>query len=266
MTRVLGVRYEEQGDLTYVLPDQSYEIDEFVVIETEKGPRLAQVCLASREVDEAKLPLQMARVKGPASDRDLQIYHDNILAAQAGFDWVKGQIAEHGLPMKLIDLVYALDRSHVYISFAAEGRVDFRSLLKDLAQHFKARIELRQLNQREEAKVYGGLGPCGRALCCSTFLGEFPPVSIKMVRNQNLSLASNKNLGACGKLMCCLSFEDEVYREAREKFPDVGTTVVTKDGQGVVTGLDILGHTLTIRLDEKPVSLRYELEEVTVYG
>ena len=179
---------------------------------------------------------------------------------------VERLIAANGLKMKLVKIVFPLDRSFVLITFSAEERVDFRQLLRDLASYFRTRIELHQINSREEAKIYGGLGLCGRPLCCSTFLGEFPPVSIKMVKNQGPSLNSGKTSGLCGRLLCCLSFEDHFYQESKEKFPDVGAQVQTKDGQGVVRSIDVFSETLKIQLEDKTTPLVYALEEVLING
>ena len=168
--------------------------------------------------------------------------------------------------MKVIDIVFPLERSYVLITFCAEDRVDFRQLLRELAAHFKTRIELRQINSREEAQVYGGVGPCGRVLCCASFLGEFPPVSIKMVKNQGMSLSTGKTAGICGRLMCCLSFEDEFYKTSKEKFPDLGTEIETVDGLGVVAGIDVFSDAVKVRLPERHTLLTYALEEVKVRG
>ena len=139
-------------------------------------------------------------------------------------------------------------------------------MLKDLASFYKTRIELRQINSREESKVYGGLGPCGRALCCSSFLGEFPPVSIKMLKNQSLSLNSGKTSGLCGRLMCCLSFEDDFYRTSKEKFPDIGTKVTTQNGQGVISAINVFSDTVNVRFEETHTQLTYALEEIEING
>ena len=194
MTEVVGIKYDMTGRLVYVLPDRSYRQDDLVIVETSKGKHLAQVVRSNRDMEEQRLPAveTMAKVLGPAQQKDVARYQDNLQLAEEHFGEVERLIAYHGLDMKLVDIVFPLERQRVLITFVAEKRVDFRQLLKDLASLFRARIELRQINNREEAKIYGGLGPCGRALCCSSFLGEFPPVSIKMAKNQNLSLNAGK--------------------------------------------------------------------------
>lgn len=266
MTEVVGIRYEESNRVVYVTPSGSYEVGDFVVIRQKKGTRLARVVLSNKDIASSKLPAEMEQIIRRAGKRDMQDYQENMALAETSFDRVKELIANQGLKMTLIDIVFPLERSYVLITFSSEGRVDFRSLLKDLASYFKTRIELRQLNDREEAKVFGGLGPCGRSLCCASFLGEFPPVSIKMVKNQGLSLNSGKTTGVCGRLMCCLSFEDDFYTESKLKFPDLGTQIETADGPGIVVGIDVFAQTLKIRLKGSHRLLTYTLEEVECRG
>ena len=182
MTEVLSVKYEETGKVVYVLPNQNYQVGDYLVIKNKKGCRLAQAVTANEEMDDVKLPAEMDKVLRPANEKDFQAYQENLELAMNSFDKVNELTEANQLKMKVIDIVFPLERSYVLITFCAEDRVDFRQLLRDLAAHFKTRIELRQINSREEAKVYGGMGPCGRALCCASFLGEFPPVSIKMVK------------------------------------------------------------------------------------
>ena len=175
-------------------------------------------------------------------------------------------IAQNQLDMKVVDIVFPLNSSYVRISFVAEKRVDFRQLLKDLATYFKTRIELRQISSREESKIYGGLGPCGRALCCSSFLGEFPPVSIKMAKNQSLSLNSGKMNGVCGRLMCCLSYEDEFYRNSKTSYPDLGEEIETKEGRGQVIAIDVIAGTVKVMFEKGRAPLTYRVEEVQLNG
>ena len=266
MTEVLSVKYEETGSIVYVLPNKKYNIGDYVVVKNKKGCRLAQVLTENESVDEKKLPAEMDTVSRPANDKDKQAYYENIDLAKQSLSVVNELILANDLKMKVIDIIFPLERSYVLITFSAEERVDFRRLLRDLASHFKTRIELRQINNREEAKVYGGVGPCGRILCCSSFLGEFPPVSIKMVKNQGMSLSTGKTAGICGRLMCCLSFEDDFYKTSKEKFPDLGTELETSDGVGIVVGIDVFANTVKVRLQEKHTLLTYALEEVSVRG
>ncbi|MGT2929452.1 PSP1 domain-containing protein [Streptococcus dentasini] len=266
MTEVIGIKYEENEALSYVLPDQQYKKDDLVVIRLQKGDRLACVVRPNVSLASETLPAQMDRVLGLARPQDIERHEANRAFARENFSFVKEMIAQRQLDMKLVRIAFPLDRSHVFISFTAEKRVDFRQLLKDLAGYFRARIELRQINTREEAKIYGGLGPCGRPLCCSTFLGDFPPVSIKMVKNQNLSLNTGKTTGLCGRLLCCLSFEDSFYQEVRQKFPDYGSRVKTQEGMGIVAGMDVFAETIKVRFEDKASLLTYSLEEISLYG
>lgn len=266
MTEVLSVKYEETGSIVYVLPNKKYKLGDYVVVKNKKGCRLAQVVTSNEVIDEVKLPVEMDSVTRLANEKDKQAFQENIDLAKHSFSTVNELILANDLKMKVIDIIFPLERSYVLITFSAEERVDFRQLLRDLAGHFKTRIELRQINSREEAKVYGGVGPCGRALCCSSFLGEFPPVSIKMVKNQGMSLSTGKTAGICGRLMCCLSFEDDFYKTSKEKFPDVGTEIETADGLGVIAGIGVFSDTVKVRLPEKHTLLTYALEEVKVRG
>ncbi len=266
MTEVLSVKYEETGSIVYVLPNKKYKLGDYVVVKNKKGCRLAQVVTSNEVIDEVKLPAEMDSVTRLANEKDKQAFQENIDLAKHSFSTVNELILANDLKMKVIDIIFPLERSYVLITFSAEERVDFRRLLRDLAGHFKTRIELRQINSREEAKVYGGVGPCGRALCCSSFLGEFPPVSIKMVKNQGMSLSTGKTAGICGRLMCCLSFEDDFYKTSKEKFPDVGTEIETADGLGVIAGIGVFSDTVKVRLPEKHTLLTYALEEVKVRG
>ena len=266
MTEVLSVKYEETGSIVYVLPNKKYKRGDYVVVKNKKGCRLAQVVTSNEVIDEVKLPAEMDSVTRLANEKDKQAFQENIDLAKHSFSTVNELILANDLKMKVIDIIFPLERSYALITFSAEERVDFRQLLRDLAGHFKTRIELRQINSREEAKVYGGVGPCGRALCCSSFLGEFPPVSIKMVKNQGMSLSTGKTAGICGRLMCCLSFEDDFYKTSKEKFPDVGTEIETADGLGVIVGIDVFSDTVKVRLPEKHTLLTYALEEVKVRG
>ena len=175
---------------------------------------------------------------------------------------IKDLIKKHKLEMKLVEVSYTFDYKQLFISFMAEHRVDFRALLKDLADEFHVRIELRQIGVRDGAKVLGGLGPCGRPLCCSEFMGEFPVVSIKMAKNQSLSLNQNKLSGLCGRLMCCLSYEDEFYREAKQIFPDYGQNVKTIDGVGRVVGYNIVNNTVSLSFKDKNLVKEYALLEL----
>lgn len=266
MTEVLRIKYKETGGIAYVLPNRCYKLGEQVVVKNKKGNRLAEVVCENQDIDDIKLPAEMDVISRAADAKDIKHYQDNKAFAKDSFEAVNHLVALNQLQMKVIDIVFPLERDYVLITFSAEERVDFRKLLRDLSSHFKTRIELRQINNREETKVYGGLGPCGRTLCCSTFLGEFPPVSIKMVKNQGMSLSTGKTTGRCGRLMCCLSFEDDFYREAKEKFPDVGSDIETAEGVGSVVSIDVFSDTIKVKFPEKHALLTYTLDEVKRYG
>lgn len=168
--------------------------------------------------------------------------------------------------MKLVDVEYTFDRNKVIFYFTADGRIDFRELVKDLAAIFRTRIELRQIGVRDEAKLLGGIGPCGRMLCCSTFLGDFEPVSIKMAKDQNLSLNPTKISGLCGRLMCCLKYENDEYETAKEQLPDIGSTIKTPEGSGRVIGLNILERIIQVELSNREQILEYTLDEIINEG
>lgn len=265
MTSTIGVTYGDAKVTHYVLSNEDYALDSFLVIKDGKGDYLGKVSQSLRQsVSDSDIPNDMPFVVRRASHMDIKAAEQNLQYAKDSFKSVQDLIAKNKLQMKLLDIVFPLDRNFVFITFSAEERVDFRQLLKDLASLFKTRIELRQINSREEAKIFGGLGPCGRPLCCSSFLGEFPAVSIKMVRNQGLSLNSGKTTGNCGRLMCCLHFEDDFYKESKKKYPDIGSILTVKEGIAKVVGIDIFKETVTLKTEDTHTLLTYDIEEVTV--
>ncbi|MGT2933231.1 regulatory iron-sulfur-containing complex subunit RicT [Streptococcus catagoni] len=264
MTSTIGVRFCQSKTVKYVVSKEDFPLLTWVVVKDSKGSFLGQVCQPLKAFKEAQLPDNMPYILRQANTMDLKAYANNAQLAQDSKPTVKEMIASYQLGMKVIDISFPLERNFVLITFTAEERVDFRQLLKELASFFKTRIELRQLNSRQEAKVYGGIGPCGRPLCCSTFLGEFPTLSIKMLKNQSLSLNSIKNLGNCGRLLCCLQYEDAFYVESKKKFPDYGSTVKTSDGEAKVVSIDIFTETLKLKFDDKETVMTYDLEEVII--
>lgn len=266
MTEVIGIKFEENGMVEYVIPDRHYAKDDFVVVLEKKDKRLAQVVVENTDFPEVSLPNDLNRVERLAEEGDLARYNDNLLKAEKSMAVVADLILQNQLEMKVVDIVFPLNGSYVLINFVAEKRVDFRQLLKDLAAYFKTRIELHQISSREESKIYGGLGPCGRALCCSSFLGEFPPVSIKMAKNQSLSLNSGKMNGLCGRLMCCLSYEDDFYRDSKASYPDLGEEIETRDGKGHVVAIDVIARTIKVAFDKGRAPLTYGVEEVQLNG
>jgi len=261
--KVIGVRFKKAGKIYYFDPlDYEVAVDNYVIVETARGIEYGKVVIAVREVGENDVVLPLKKIVRPAVEGDLEKVAENDLEAQRAFDVGVGKIEEHKLDMKLVDVEYTFDRNKIIFYFTAEGRVDFRNLVKDLASIFRTRIELRQIGVRDEAKMLGGIGPCGRMLCCSTFLGDFEPVSIKMAKDQNLSLNPSKISGLCGRLMCCLKYENDDYEEAKALMPDIGTRVDTPQGPGKVVGLNLLERLLQVSLKDQDHTLEYTLEEI----
>ena len=264
MYNVVGVRFKKAGKIYYFDPvDFALEKDDYVIVETARGVEYGKVVVPIKQVEEHDVVLPLKQVVRPSTDKDrIQVEENRLESAQAlalGTD----KIVERNLEMKLVDVEYTFDRNKIIFYFTAEGRVDFRDLVKDLASVFRTRIELRQIGVRDEAKMLGGIGPCGRMLCCSTFLGDFEPVSIKMAKDQNLSLNPSKISGLCGRLMCCLKYENDEYETAREQMPDIGDKVETPDGLGRVVSMNILERVLRIELPDPQRVLDYTLEEIT---
>src|SRR5699024_4134311 len=237
-------------------------LDEYVIVETARGVEFGQVVIASKEVDEEDVVLPLKKVIRIASVEDKTNVEENLQLAETAHRVCTEKIIEHHLDMNLVDVEYTFDRNKVIFYFTAEGRIDFRNLVKDLAAQFKTRIELRQIGVRDEAKLLGGIGPCGRILCCSSFLGDFEPVSIKMAKDQNLSLNPAKISGLCGRLMCCLKYENDHYEEAKRKLPDIGEEVYTEYGRGKVVGLNILETLVQIEMYENSTVVEYTLDEL----
>ncbi|WP_419960511.1 PSP1 domain-containing protein [Psychrobacillus sp. BM2] len=264
MYNVVGVRFKKAGKIYYFDPvDFALEKDDYVIVETARGVEYGKVVVPIKQVGEHDVVLPLKQVVRPSSDKDrIQVEENRLESAQA-LALGTEKIIERNLEMKLVDVEYTFDRNKIIFYFTAEGRVDFRDLVKDLASVFRTRIELRQIGVRDEAKMLGGIGPCGRMLCCSTFLGDFEPVSIKMAKDQNLSLNPSKISGLCGRLMCCLKYENDEYETAREQMPDIGDRVETPDGLGRVVSMNILERVLRIELPDPQRVLDYTLEEIT---
>lgn len=264
MYNVVGVRFKKAGKIYYFDPvDFALEKDDYVIVETARGVEYGKVVVPIKQVGEHDVVLPLKQVVRPSTDKDrIQVEENRLESAQA-LALGTEKIIERNLEMKLVDVEYTFDRNKIIFYFTAEGRVDFRDLVKDLASVFRTRIELRQIGVRDEAKMLGGIGPCGRMLCCSTFLGDFEPVSIKMAKDQNLSLNPSKISGLCGRLMCCLKYENDEYEAAREQMPDIGDKVETPDGLGRVVSMNILERVLRIELPDPQRVLDYTLEEIT---
>ncbi|OTN76835.1 hypothetical protein A5886_001914 [Enterococcus sp. 8G7_MSG3316] len=262
MIDVIGIRFQEVGQIYYYTPQQTYTLNEKVIVESQDIRCIGTVVSAVQQIDPHDLPRDVKPVLRRASSQDLaqeaKNAEDAIRALQIGKEKVRG----HRLQMKLIHAAYTLERNKLIFSFTAEGRIDFRELVKDLANAFHTRIELRQIGVRDEAKLLGGIGPCGRKLCCATFLGDFIPVSIKMAKDQGLSLNPTKISGLCGRLMCCLKYENEEYEQAKKDMPDRGREVETPDGKGRVIGLDLLSRVVKVRLHDRQTAIEYGYEEL----
>lgn len=235
MVTVVGVRFKKAGKIYYFDPDNiDIKKNDYVIVETARGIEFGQAVIGIKEISEEEIVPPLKKVLRIATEEDIQINEENKRKEKEAFEICLKKIECHNLDMKLIDVEYTFDNNKIIFYFTAEGRVDFRELVKDLAAIFKTRIELRQIGVRDESKMIGGLGPCGRVLCCSTFLGEFAPVSIKMAKEQNLSLNPTKISGICGRLMCCLKYEHEMYEKILERLPSIGSIVMTPNGKGVV--------------------------------
>ncbi len=242
MKEVIGVRFRENGKI-YFFDPLNYKIDpgRFVIVETARGVEYGKVVLGRREIDEEKMSAPLKPIIRIADEKDTAQYEANKEKSKKAFDICLEKIKKHGLQMKLIDAEYTFDDNKVLFYFTADGRVDFRELVKDLAAVFKTRIELRQIGVRDETKIVGGIGICGRELCCHKHLSEFVPVSIKMAKEQNLSLNPTKISGVCGRLMCCLKHEQDTYEYLNDKLPNVGDVVKTVDGKrGEVSSVNVL--------------------------
>ncbi len=249
MIKVIGVRFKKAGKIYYFDPDNiDVEKGQYVIVETARGVEFGEVVVGPKEVGEDEIVAPLKKVLRIASLEDEIKNKENKEKEINAFDICIDKIEEHGLEMKLIDVEYTFDNNKVIFYFTADGRVDFRELVKDLASIFRTRIELRQIGVRDEAKMIGGIGPCGITLCCSTWLGEFEPVSIKMAKDQELSLNPSKISGICGRLLCCLRYEHEGYLYLRKNMPSVGEKIDTPDGLAIVVDTNVLLESVKVRL------------------
>lgn len=263
MIEVIGVRFKKAGKIYYFDPNDFHiRLDDHVIVETVRGIEFGKVVIVNKLVDIEDVVLPLKKVMRIASHEDKMNVEENEGLAKKALDICTEKIHYHQLEMSLVDVEYTFDRNKVIFYFTAEGRIDFRDLVKDLAALFKTRIELRQIGVRDEAKLLGGIGPCGRMLCCSTFLGDFDPVSIKMAKDQSLSLNPAKISGLCGRLMCCLKYENDSYEEAKKQLPDVGEEIHTSFGSGKVVGLNILETLIQIQMYENDHVIEYTLDEL----
>lgn len=249
MQLVVGIRFKKAGKIYYFDPNEiELTQDDHVIVETARGVEYGDVVVAPKLVSDEEIVSPLKCVIRKATEEDDQQVIENISKEKEAFDLGGKKIISHSLPMKLVDVELTFDDSKLIFYFTADGRIDFRELVKDLATIFKTRIELRQIGVRDEAKMLGGLGPCGLTLCCSTFLGDFHPVSIKMAKEQSLSLNPTKISGLCGRLMCCLKYEQDFYEEAHKLMPRVGRDIMTPEGRATILSTSILKQKVRVKM------------------
>ena len=266
MTRVVGIRFQKAGKIYYFDPcDFELETGMHAIVETARGIEMGTVLIPPRDVEDEKVIQPLKPVIRIATDEDEKIVEKNKEKEKEAFDICKEKIQKHGLEMKLVNAEYTFDNNKLLFYFTADGRIDFRELVKDLAAVFRTRIELRQFGVRDETKILGGIGICGRPLCCKTYLSDFVPVSIKMAKEQNLSLNPTKISGVCGRLMCCLKNEQDTYEYLNSRLPNVGDIVLAKDGsKGEVHSVSVLRQLIKVIIDngdEKELR-EYKAEEL----
>lgn len=270
MVTVVGVRFKKAGKIYYFDPDIiEVAYNDFVVVETVRGIEFGHVVTGPKEIKEEDIVSPLKKVIRIALDEDFEIHRENKRKAKESIEICQAKVGEHGLRMKLVDVEYTFDNNKVIFYFTADGRVDFRDLVKDLAAIFKTRIELRQIGVRDEAKMVGGIGPCGKMVCCAQFLGEFDPVSIKMAKEQSLSLNPTKISGLCGRLMCCLKYEHEIYEELLKKMPQTGAIVITPLGRGTVVDTYTLLERVKVKVklnDGTDDLIQYQVQDVKNTG
>ena len=253
MATIIGVRFKEIGKVYYFDPkDLVFSENEHAIVETARGVECGTIAIANTELPQEQITHPLKPVIRKATENDLRRVEENKKKEVDAFNICLSKIEKHKLDMKLVDVEYTFDGGKILFYFTADGRVDFRELVKDLASVFHTRIELRQIGVRDEAKMLGGLGMCGRPFCCSSFMGDFQPVSIKMAKEQGLSLNPVKISGTCGRLMCCLKYEQESYEHLLRVTPKVGAIVETDEGKGTVVENNLLTGELKVRLDSRP--------------
>lgn len=252
MITVIGVRFRTAGKIYYFDPEQiEYKLGEHVIVETARGVEYGEIVAPNKEIDDNEVIHPLKKIMRLATAEDDEVVRLNKIKEKEAFFTCKQKILKHELNMKLIDVEYTFDGNKVLFYFTSDERVDFRELVKDLAAIFRTRIELRQIGVRDETKMCGGIGICGRGLCCNKFLSDFQPVSIKMAKDQNLSLNPIKISGICGRLMCCLKYEEDCYIEIRDRLPEVGDMVITPDGKGEVLSVNVLREQIRVAVKKK---------------
>lgn len=267
MANIIGVRFKKPGKIYFFDPDgKTVERGQYVIVETAMGKEYGEVMIANRQLPEEKIVAPLKKIIRIATEKDKKQNEQNKKDEKEAFKICEEKIKEYNLDMKLMDVEYKFDKSKLLFFFTADGRIDFRDLVKDLASIFKTRIELRQIGVRDEVRRLGGNGVCGRELCCCSFLGNFDTVSIKMAKEQNVSLNPSKISGNCGRLMCCLKYEQEVYEEKLKKIPGIGSIVQTEDGKGEVCGIETLKERIKVKFKdgEETFFKRYDLKDVKI--
>ncbi len=265
MPMVVGVRFRRAGKIYYFEPGSLVlAVGQGVIVETSRGLEFGEVVQPNKVVPEEDIVPPLRLVRRIATEVDYEQLKENRRREKEAVQICLEKIEKHRLEMKLVDVEYTFDHNKIIFYFTADGRVDFRELVKDLAAVFRTRIELRQIGVRDEAKMIGGLGPCGRGLCCTTFLGDFGPVSIRMAKDQNLSLNPSKISGICGRLMCCLRYEIEHYKIFKKKFPSPGDLVATPDGDGKIISQNVIKKTAIVELQDTSKQEEYPMGEVEV--
>ena len=253
MAEVIGVRFKQVGKIYYFDPKNiQLKTGDMVVVETARGIECGKVAIQNKDVPDEEILHPLKPLIRKATNNDMLHISENKKREREAFKTCEKKIAEHNLNMNLVDVEYTFDNNKILFYFTADHRVDFRALVKDLAGIFRTRIELRQIGVRDEAKMLGGLGVCGRPFCCHSFMGDFQPVSIKMAKEQGLSLSPVKISGTCGRLMCCLKYEQEAYTDLLKRTPKVGAIVKTPDGKGLVVENNLISGILKVRLDSAP--------------
>ncbi len=251
MKEIVGVRFKKTGKIYFFNPNGfTLSKNQYAVVETARGIELGEVVVANQKVDDQKIVAPLKDVIRVATKEDIKIYEENEKKAEDAYKVCEEKILAHGLDMKLVDVEYQFDGTKILFYFTAEGRIDFRELVKDLAAVYRTRIELRQIGVRDEVKMLGGYGMCGRELCCCRHLSDLNPVSIKMAKEQGLSLNPTKISGVCGRLMCCLKNEQEVYEEKLSRLPTVGSIVKTPEGKGTVEDVEVLKEVVKVKIEK----------------
>ena len=265
MIEVVGIRFKKAGKIYYFDPvDINLAVGDSAIVETTRGVEFGDVVIGRKAVNDEDIVAPLKKVIRKATPADIKQVEINKQKETEAFRICQEKIADHGLPMKLVDVEFTFDANKIIFYFTADGRIDFRELVKDLAAVFRTRIELRQIGVRDEAKMIGGLGACGRVICCKSFLGDFDPVSIRMAKDQNLSLNPTKISGVCGRLMCCLKYENDTYEAERREFPDIGTEVTTPVGDGKIVGVNVIRKFVSVELKESGQTADFPIKEIVV--